>query len=441
MDATQLLKGVLDVAVLAVVEDEDGYGYDVVRRLRSAGLEEVGDASVYGTLRRLLGWRAHVVRRAVRRRAAPQVLRHQRPGEGDSRAPAQGLGRVLRHHDPTTQQRIQAWGGSMTTSTVAPEIIVFAQGVREALADLPAEEVDDLTEGLEADLAESLAEDLRRTLPDPAVYAAAAGWRPACRGRTVPVRTGVVASLVDVLRDAQVGASATVRRHPGLVAALDFLTALRPAWWIVRAWLATWLIAAFFGMEARYWFDGAFWLVLIAFVVVSVQWGRGRWAFPGLRGLVVIGNVIAVVALLPVLNAAQSWGTETIHVEGDSGQDLTGVFLNGSQVTNIFGFDAAGRPLKDVQLVDQDGKPLATSVAGGNGCLDPDCMKNGLWAPSTLRNGTVAWNVFPMRMVEADYGDDTGNLTAVQGAEPQERPSPFKRVPALVTAKKVAESD
>jgi len=53
MDATQLLKGVLDVAVLAVVESEDGYGYDVLRRLRAAGLEEVGDASVYGTLRRL----------------------------------------------------------------------------------------------------------------------------------------------------------------------------------------------------------------------------------------------------------------------------------------------------------------------------------------------------------------------------------------------------
>ena len=53
MDTTQLLKGVLDLAVLAVVADEDGYGYDVVRRLRSAGIEEVGDASVYGTLRRL----------------------------------------------------------------------------------------------------------------------------------------------------------------------------------------------------------------------------------------------------------------------------------------------------------------------------------------------------------------------------------------------------
>lgn len=53
MDTTQLLKGVLDVAVLAVIAQEDSYGYDVVRRLRAAGLEEVGDASVYGTLRRL----------------------------------------------------------------------------------------------------------------------------------------------------------------------------------------------------------------------------------------------------------------------------------------------------------------------------------------------------------------------------------------------------
>ncbi|WP_337191699.1 PadR family transcriptional regulator [Nocardioides flavescens] len=53
MDTTQLLRGVLDAAVLAVVGAEDGYGYDVLRRLRAGGLTEVGDASVYGTLRRL----------------------------------------------------------------------------------------------------------------------------------------------------------------------------------------------------------------------------------------------------------------------------------------------------------------------------------------------------------------------------------------------------
>ncbi|WP_156754245.1 PadR family transcriptional regulator [Actinokineospora pegani] len=53
MDTSQLLKGVLDLAVLAVLRDEDGYGYDVLRRLRAGGMGEVGDASVYGTLRRL----------------------------------------------------------------------------------------------------------------------------------------------------------------------------------------------------------------------------------------------------------------------------------------------------------------------------------------------------------------------------------------------------
>ncbi|RZU52112.1 PadR family transcriptional regulator [Krasilnikovia cinnamomea] len=53
VDTTQLLKGVLDLAVLAVLCEEDGYGYDILRRLRAAGLADVGDASVYGTLRRL----------------------------------------------------------------------------------------------------------------------------------------------------------------------------------------------------------------------------------------------------------------------------------------------------------------------------------------------------------------------------------------------------
>lgn len=53
MDRSQLLRGTLDAVVLAVVAEQDGYGYDVLRRLRAAGLTDVGDASVYGTLRRL----------------------------------------------------------------------------------------------------------------------------------------------------------------------------------------------------------------------------------------------------------------------------------------------------------------------------------------------------------------------------------------------------
>jgi PadR family transcriptional regulator PadR len=52
-DQTQLLKGVLDMAVLAVLANGDAYGYDVVRRLRLGGVPDVAEASVYGTLRRL----------------------------------------------------------------------------------------------------------------------------------------------------------------------------------------------------------------------------------------------------------------------------------------------------------------------------------------------------------------------------------------------------
>jgi PadR family transcriptional regulator PadR len=53
LDRSQLLKGVLDLATLSVLAEEDGYGYDVVRRLRVHGLTDVAEASVYGTLRRL----------------------------------------------------------------------------------------------------------------------------------------------------------------------------------------------------------------------------------------------------------------------------------------------------------------------------------------------------------------------------------------------------
>lgn len=53
LEQAQLLKGVLDIAVLAVLSNGEAYGYDILSRLEAAGLNGVGDASVYGTLRRL----------------------------------------------------------------------------------------------------------------------------------------------------------------------------------------------------------------------------------------------------------------------------------------------------------------------------------------------------------------------------------------------------
>jgi PadR family transcriptional regulator, regulatory protein PadR len=53
VDYSQLLKGVLEIAVLAVVAAGETYGYEILSRLEEAGFDNVGDASVYGTLRRL----------------------------------------------------------------------------------------------------------------------------------------------------------------------------------------------------------------------------------------------------------------------------------------------------------------------------------------------------------------------------------------------------
>jgi PadR family transcriptional regulator PadR len=53
VDTSQLLKGVLPTAALAVISEGDSYGYQVLSELRARGLDSVGDASVYGTLQRL----------------------------------------------------------------------------------------------------------------------------------------------------------------------------------------------------------------------------------------------------------------------------------------------------------------------------------------------------------------------------------------------------
>lgn len=53
MDSAQVLRGLLDSATLAALDQGPTYGYAMVQRLRAAGLTDVAEPSVYGTLRRL----------------------------------------------------------------------------------------------------------------------------------------------------------------------------------------------------------------------------------------------------------------------------------------------------------------------------------------------------------------------------------------------------
>jgi PadR family transcriptional regulator, regulatory protein PadR len=56
MQQSQLVRGVLDLAVVASVAHGASYGYELLRFLDDAGFPRVSDASVYGTLKRLEEW-------------------------------------------------------------------------------------------------------------------------------------------------------------------------------------------------------------------------------------------------------------------------------------------------------------------------------------------------------------------------------------------------
>lgn len=74
-----------------------------------------------------------------------------------------------------------------TDLRVRPDVAAFVARVRELLADLPEEERLELTEGLEADLSDQVAEQGGGVLGDPEAYArelrTAAGLEPVARRR------------------------------------------------------------------------------------------------------------------------------------------------------------------------------------------------------------------------------------------------------------------
>ncbi len=333
----------------------------------------------------------------------------------------------------------------MTATTLPAEIVAFAAAVRAALADLPTDEVEELTEGLEADLAEAYAEDLARELPDPSDYAAelrGAAGLPTPDPQSRPRRLGaIVESFAEMGRDI----NRSLRQSPLMESVLDFLVTLRPAWWIVRGWAAYQTSAFIVGM----WKTDVLpqhpwgWIVLVVMVVGSVVVGLRSWP-AWARFLIVLGNVFAVIMLFAAFGNVttgaelqRAYDQQNVYYDDDSGMqgDGTGVWSNGSEVTNIFAYDAQGALVSGVQLFDQDGKPIATSVPGGNGCLVPmdeygECSKPGAWTPAQLETGATVWNVYPMKMAESSFEDPT---TPITGAEPQDRSAPFLKVPALMT--------
>ena len=336
------------------------------------------------------------------------------------------------------------------TLHVTSEITEFARRVRDQLADLPAEDIDDLTDGLEADMAEAFADAPRRELPDATAYALELRNAAGLPMREASAKGGIRHSFAGVAHSFRLkrdGLAANIRQSALGAGALDLLIELRPVWWVLRAWVAYELVGVIFGFEGPA-FPPSFglWVFLGLLVLISVQWGRQRWVpAKGRAVLILVGNIVAGFALLPSVqhayDASQAEGrAESEYIQQTIDEPREGVLLNGKEVTNIFAYGADGKPVKNVQLFDQDGRPLATSVPGGNGCLqgsnceDGGNVGAGVWVPSVLETGAKSWNVFPMQMVLAALDDSTGVLGPDPAAKPEDRTAPFLKVPAVLSS-------
>jgi hypothetical protein len=329
----------------------------------------------------------------------------------------------------------------MTTTTVPTEITQFAQRVRAELSDLPEDDLDDLTDGLEADLAESLEEDPTRELPDPVAYAIELRTAAGLPAQETPGRgvRGAFRSMALGLRGTGNQVAESLRGNAVTAGLLDFAVTLRPVWWVLRAWVAYQFIAAFFGSGGPVLpYEAWWWLILFILIAVSVQLGRGRWRNVwALTPLIVVGNIVAAAALLPLFAATHAWSApfeDVAHVEAEA--EPSGLAMNGRPLTNIHAYGPDGKPMAGVQLFDQDGTPLTLSrdsvynACPGASCdeLHPESIQ--------LETGEQARNVFPLNLVPMVY-DEFGDLSPARPGEAEVPEAPFVKVPRLDQAEKV----
>jgi hypothetical protein len=335
---------------------------------------------------------------------------------------------------------------------VQPDVAAFVAAVRARLADLTDEEREELLGGLEADLSERLAEG-EADLGDPAAYAAelraAAGLDVrtgrGLRGRLAPVsRTPLHLEVVGLLDAGRRRVDKEVGSRPWATEAWRLVVAVRPAWWVLRAWLAVELLdrvvgpAEYLTVMPSLGNQVVGGVLLLAAVVGSVLVGTGRlWpgshegTDPVRRLALLLLNLVGVVVVLPVVldgfpgaYDSHALANGEIYANASSGYGGSGLRVDGHFVRNVFAYDAEGNPLPGVQLYDQKGRPLEVSQ-------DPYL---GSYRSSGARVHTYPWfngdqklfNVFPLPVRE-QRGDQP-----VRDAWVTTRPPALPRPPLAV---------
>lgn len=282
----------------------------------------------------------------------------------------------------------------MNTKMSGEAVRGYVGAVRAHLSDLPVEDADDLTSGLEADLAERAAElpagaDLAAAFGAPQAYAAelrsAAGLPPF----VAPPSAGQPGLLRRFELWLRARRDETFTRWP-------WLRELRPLWWLLRGFVLGFLPAFvyFGGRSAGY-------VLGLLGAVLSFVWSRKDDPAPSsTRNRIILNaNVVALLLLLPVLASALYGPVQYVDVPAvqsgpATGGDSSGVWVNGEPASNLYAYDAEGNRIDRVRLFNQYGQAVAIGSDGLSGPLPEDFPQDEAGVPDLTK---VTTSVFPMR--------------------------------------------
>jgi hypothetical protein len=251
----------------------------------------------------------------------------------------------------------------MASNDQASDVATYAASVRAALSDLPSDEAAVLLEDLEDHLREIAAETggtLTERLGPPEQYAQE--LRTAYGATTSASPRRPEPAFRDFrLAFAWVTSSAWYREVRG------FLPELRPAWWVLRAYLAVLILTAALspgyslgpipnpgtkhGLVEIFATAVAIWL--------SVRIGRRSRPLPqAARVLAVSANVLIALVAVVLLGNMHSFVYSEILSSASPEQPPFNAAYAAGPLTNIYPYSQDGKPLTNILLYDQDGRPL-----------------------------------------------------------------------------------
>jgi len=250
----------------------------------------------------------------------------------------------------------------MASNDQADDVATYAASVRAALSNLPTDQSEVLLEELEDHLREIAADaggPLHERLGPPQQYAE--DLRAAYGAAQVTTRRQD-AALHDLQRAlARVTGSTWYRQIRA------FLPELRPAWWVLRAYLAVLILMA--AVSPGYPLGpipdptskrGLVEILATGIAIwLSVRIGR-RSRQLSQKALVLAYSANLLIALFAVVVLANMRSFAYSELTGTTSPQQT-TFANAfaaGQVTNIYPYSQDGKPLTNVLLYDQDGRPI-----------------------------------------------------------------------------------